>query len=911
MSRSFVLRLTAVGLIAVAAAFFMAGTALQARRANTLSPIPLNPRAEVHKPLHTEVAPTASIAHVVVKFKDDLAVRKSGETLFSKNGRSIKGAQQELAPYTGAARVSRLFDTFATDKLDRDRAALQLKSHQALADLNGYYKIDVTDPGEAQSLVNRLNALDEVEIAYVQPNPEPAGDIYPPTPDFQASQDYREAAPAGVDADYANTLPGGDGTGVKIIDVEGAWKDTHEDLDNAAGGLIGGPMIDDLSWRNHGTAVLGEMIAGDNGYGVTGICPGATAGMVSIGTISTAEALYTAADNLQQGDLILIELHAPGPHYNFEVRSDQLGYVCMEYWQANYDAIQYAWAKGVVVVEAGGNGSENFDDANLYGSLFDTTYRNSHAIIVGAGYPAASSYNLQKHGFSNYGARVNVQGYGSGVYTTGYGGLFDGGGDENQFYTASFSGTSSASPIITGTCACLQGYYKATYGAPMTSDQIRTVLVATGTPQLGDTSLHIGPRPNLAAAIATVTAPPSLYADPIYLDTTVDEGTVVTVSIALHNRSTTQALDFSINGNDSLAKMVPENWLTTSPTSGSIPVSGSMSIDVTLDGSLIPARIDPYTGVLEISWGPSGGSLDSMTVVPVFFDVACNDTTYAALATPDPGGPAYNWISARDSGVKINNNTFYGTGTDPLDDGTTGPWPLGFSFPFYGGSYTQVYIGANGGLSFTDTDLNVGGYYSGLTLPGAPFSTFLGVLWADLWIDAATVPDAGIYTWQNTAQDTLVIEWYRMANFNQAGDNTMDFEAILTADGAIKYQYRDIGTSGIAATALIGLSASGCQALSYYNNGDIPGHEISASEAVRFTEPGAPVFVQAGDVDNDGATNVSDLTYYVAFLFQGGPDPVPYQSGDLDCNGENNVSDLTYLIAFLFQGGPAPCYYQL
>ncbi len=108
-----------------------------------------------------------------------------------------------------------------------------------------------------------------------EPSTEPAEDIDPPTPDYQPSQDYREAAPAGVDADYANTLPGGDGSGVKIVDIEGAWKTTHEDLEKSVGGLLGGSMIDDLSWRNHGTAVIGEMIAGDNGYGVTGICPGA------------------------------------------------------------------------------------------------------------------------------------------------------------------------------------------------------------------------------------------------------------------------------------------------------------------------------------------------------------------------------------------------------------------------------------------------------------------------------------------------------------------------------------------------------------------------------------------------------------------------------------------------------------
>ena len=161
------------------------------------------------------------------------------------------------------------------------------------------------------------------------------------------------------------------------------------------------------------------MIAGDNDYGVTGICPGADIGMISVQDRSTAEALYLATANLLPGDIILIELHAPGPHYNFQIRPDQLGYICMEYWQANFDAILYAWAKGIVVIEAGGNGGEDYDDFDLYASLFDTTYRNSHAIIIGAGYEAASPFDLEKYSWSNYGQRVNLQGYGGGVYTTG------------------------------------------------------------------------------------------------------------------------------------------------------------------------------------------------------------------------------------------------------------------------------------------------------------------------------------------------------------------------------------------------------------------------------------------------------------------------------------------------------------
>jgi hypothetical protein len=59
-----------------------------------------------------------------------------------------------------------------------------------------------------------------------------------------------------------------------------------------------------------------------------------------------------------------------------------------------------------------------------------------------------------------------------------------------------------------------------------------------------------------------------------------------------------------------------------------------------------------------------------------------------------------------------------------------------------------------------------------------------------------------------------------------------------------------------------------------------------------------------------GAVDVGDLTYLVAFLFQGGPEPIPLASGDMDCDvlfETPNVGDLTYLVAYLFQGGPEPC----
>ena len=863
----------------------------------------LAPRQPAAKPLSISIPDQADISHVVVKFTDDSKVRLRGGQLASLAGKSIADATYALSTNS----IRRLFSMVDEQSLDSDKADLEQNSRKQLADLNAYYRIDVSSRIEAERLINEMNRLDYVEIAYFQPKPEPAVDIDPPTPDYQANQDYREAAPAGVDADYANTLTGGDGSGVKIVDIEGGWQTTHEDLEKAVGGLIFGTQIDDPGWRNHGSAVIGEMIGGNNGYGVTGICPEADIGMASIGSNSTAEALYAAANHLQPGDVILIELHAPGPHYNFQTRPDQLGYICMEYWQANFDAIQYAWAKGIIVCEAAGNGAENFDDAGLYGQLFDTTYRNSHAIVIGAGYYWASGANLQKYGFSNYGERVNLQGYGGGVYTTGYGGLFDGGGDENQYYTSSFGGTSSASPIVTGAVACLQGYYKATFGAPMNSDYAREILVATGTPQQGDTSLHIGPRPNLAAAIPALAAPASLYTNPLMLDTTLLEGELANFDVWLINRASSTNLDFSIVDSDSLALRVEENWLQASPSAGTILADDSALITVTIDATVIGNRLDPYKGVLEVSFGASGGPLDSMVSVPAFLSVICIDSTFEVKSSADIGGPEFNWWSAKENGFKINNANYYNSqAATPVDDGSAGPFTIGFGFNFYGTTYNTFYVGVNGAISFTDTELNVNGYYSSLDIPGAPFITFVAPFWSDLIIDYDLVPEAGIYI--DKTLDTVVIEWYRLANFNQFGDTLTDFEIILTSDHNILFQYNNVGTSGLEDIALIGLSATDCSTLSYLDAGDIPANAVFDGEVVRF-DPNLGTWIQSGDMDNSGNLDITDLTYFVEYLFNSGPAPSPLEAGDIDCTGGTDITDLTSLVDYLFAGGPPPCFY--
>lgn len=63
-----------------------------------------------------------------------------------------------------------------------------------------------------------------------------------------------------------------------------------------------------------------------------------------------------------------------------------------------------------------------------------------------------------------------------------------------------------------------------------------------------------------------------------------------------------------------------------------------------------------------------------------------------------------------------------------------------------------------------------------------------------------------------------------------------------------------------------------------------------------------------GDSDYNGAVNISDAVYLIAYIFGAGPAPRPvWQAGDADCNGSLNISDAVYLLAYIFGAGAPPC----
>ncbi len=161
--------------------------------------------------------------------------------------------------------------------------------------------------------------------------------------------------------------------------------------------------------------------------------------------------------------------------------------------------------------------------------------------------------------------------------------------------------------------------------------------------------------------------------------------------------------------------------------------------------------------------------------------------------------PEFDWIDISDYG--INMNIFD-------DDQNAGPFPIGFTFNFYGNDFENFYACSNGWASFTSTVSN----YSNDPIPTfLEPNNLLAVFWDDL--DPRSSGQAYYYT---NDVDTCIISWHNFDRYDSQG-NDYSFQIILTADGNIYYQY--LSLTGTLDSHTIGIENSeGSIGLQYVYN---------------------------------------------------------------------------------------------
>jgi serine protease len=434
---------------------------------------------------------------VIVKFHDhvNLPYRDGAESALASLG---IGEWDRLVKQVPGLTLRRLYTALEPEKIRGllERAKATDRDYEP-PNLLTYFQVDCplgTAPGV---LVQAFLGWPSVEKAYFDP---PGIDPVDPDndPEFD-NQGYLDPAPDGIDAEFAwprsdgSGFAGGDGAGIAIIDMEQGWTLDHEDLAAHGATLLHGTLRD--SSRPHGTSVLGELCAVDNGLGCIGIASGiASIHVVSRFGSSIPDATMAAIANLDFGDVLLLEVQDTVSFAGVDTLMPS------ETLDANFDTIRLATALGIIVVAAAGNGNADLDlFANAAGDRIlnrgSPGFRDSGAIVVGGCF-SASPHSRRPN--SNFGSRIDCYGWGQNVTTC----------DSTEagatnLYTNGFTGTSSASPIIAGAALIVQGIAQANLHYRFGPLQMRAILTnpTTSTPSNNPAVDRIGVLPNLRAIL--------------------------------------------------------------------------------------------------------------------------------------------------------------------------------------------------------------------------------------------------------------------------------------------------------------------------------------------------------------------------------------------------------------------------
>jgi hypothetical protein len=149
------------------------------------------------------------------------------------------------------------------------------------------------------------------------------------------------------------------------------------------------------------------------------------------------------------------------------------------------------------------------------------------------------------------------------------------------------------------------------------------------------------------------------------------------------------------------------------------------------------------------------------------------------------GGATYNWIDISTTGTLLANISY-------RDDEYEAVTLSNFTFPFYGTSYSSVFVSSNGLLTFRSPSTDPSNY----AIPDkyGP-NNFIAPFWDDqnIWIPG--------FVYVQELSDRLILQYETVAPYSGTGSYT--YQAVLHSNGTIEFFYKEM--VGNVEVATIGL----------------------------------------------------------------------------------------------------------
>ncbi|OGC92095.1 MAG: hypothetical protein A2W25_17170 [candidate division Zixibacteria bacterium RBG_16_53_22] len=171
------------------------------------------------------------------------------------------------------------------------------------------------------------------------------------------------------------------------------------------------------------------------------------------------------------------------------------------------------------------------------------------------------------------------------------------------------------------------------------------------------------------------------------------------------------------------------------------------------------------------------------------------------IDSDEPGGPPVTWVDISSLGVQVTLG----------DDNYVGPISIGFNFPFYENTYSQLYIGSNGFLSFgAGSGINFNVPIPNTSAP----NNFILAFWDDV------NPNAGgsVRYYNDTANQRFIVSFINVPLWSYGG--SLNFQMLLYPSGRIEYNYGTLnpGTGSLASCAIGIENATGTDGLQVVND---------------------------------------------------------------------------------------------
>jgi len=303
----------------------------------------------------------------------------------------------------------------------------------------------------------------------------------------------------------------------------------------------------------------------------------------------------------------------------------------------------------------------------------------------------------------------------------------------------------------------------------------------------------------MPAGFYTATASADLYSS-----VTITEVEVVTSNVAL------------------LTYRLPTPRLEHEPT--------ALSKVLTMGQTLVdtPGLVITNTGAGDLDWElieSPGGFMST----PSLCNSGGPDTFgYVYRDSDEPDGPTFKWVDVESSGTSVALG----------DDGSGGPFSIGFTFNFYGNDYTEFYVNSNGVIKF-DTGFSSPVNQCPLPSFSAP-NDLIALLWDDL--DPGDTGDLVYYhTFASCPYGVgscLVVQYENYHHYPGGGDIAGTFEVILFDNGNILIQFEDAGAEkGSGSTTGIE-NSDGSDGLTYDSCNTID--SLKDELSICYQYPGAP-----------------------------------------------------------------------